>query len=54
MSEQIKLNANEAIETLMRRFTSSNTTPVERSTIKAEELDAILDYIALLQMENMK
>lgn len=51
MTNTIKQEANDAIETLVRRFSSSNSTPVERSTIKDHEFHAILDYIALLQLE---
>jgi len=49
-NNNIKSQANEAIETLVRRFTSHNSTPIERTTIKVEEFDAILEYIALLSI----
>lgn len=40
--------ANDAMDTLVRRFTSSNTIEVERTTIKASEFVAMVDYINLL------
>lgn len=40
--------ANEAMDTLVRRFTSSNTIEVERTSIKASEFAALLDYINFL------
>lgn len=46
--QMIMDKANEAMDTLVRRFTSSNTIGVERATIKASEFVALVEYINLL------
>lgn len=51
ISQNIENNANNTLETLIRRFTSSNTIPVERTNIKKEEFELILQYISLLKNE---
>lgn len=47
----IEQQAAEVIDTLDRRFSSSNDIPVERATIKSDELAAILVYIAKIDAE---
>lgn len=51
IAQNIENNANNTLETLIRRFTSSNTIPVERTNIKKEEFELILQYISLLKNE---
>lgn len=47
----IEQNASNTLETLLTRFSSSNSIPVERATIKSSEFDDILLYISKLKAE---
>lgn len=50
-AQHIESNANQILEDMITRFTSSNSIPVERSTIKRDEFEQLLQYIALLKSE---
>lgn len=51
IAQKIENNANEILEDMITRFTSSNSIPVERTSIKREEFEQLLQYIALLKSE---
>lgn len=50
-AQHIESNANQILEDMITRFTSSNSIPVERTSIKREEFEQLLQYIALLKSE---